>query len=250
MNSKAEISLSHRVSLIYFIIVGILIFITSSPLIIPFGILGKKFDFFLRLHHYVLNKTAYIFLALIPFKNKKINLTNFNQFKKTPILLVSNHRSYLDMFIFLAYINKLRSLANFRVFKIPILGFIMRLSKQLEFEPGNFKLLGRSLEESKKGMKKGDRVLMFPEMTRSPLNFKGMAKFHLTSFKLAKELNAYVCPVVLKGTDKIWPKGSFAMDFNEPLEYKALTPIYSGAFNKSEDLSKFVYQKMLNELES
>lgn len=236
-----------QLSLLYFAILGVIHFlILLTPLVI-FTFLALIFPKFINGSYFFLLLGIKSYIRLSPVKFKEKNLVSLLSSSKK-FMIVSNHRSHLDMFIFLANVYKLRAVANAKIFKVPVLGQVMKMTKQFPLERGNVETFTRTMKDIQKAFIDGHVVLFFPEMTRSFPDEKGIKKFRLTAFQLARENNIEIIPVVLSGTDLIWPKGKSEMHFSHEMSIHALAPVRPNDFSSSADLCSHVHKLMENKL--
>ena len=118
-------------------------------------------------------------------------------------IIVSNHRSYTDIFTASWSVPlDFRWLAKSSLFRIPLLGFAMRICGYIPVERERSISAMRSLDLTKKELLSGKSVWIFPEGTRTP-GVK-LGKFKRGAFLLAKETGVPVLPIVLVNTDKIF----------------------------------------------
>ena len=231
-----------QLSLLYFLLrVSIIFLIILIPLLI-FAFLSLFFPGAMKAYYltFLYGSKVNIFLGQVKFKEK--NLTTLKENRN--YLIVSNHRSHLDMFLLLANVYRLRAVANANLFQIPLLGHFMKLSKQFPMERGRVETYKSALENIKKAFSFGDIVLFFPEMTRCLPGHVGIQKFRLTAFQLARENNIKIIPVVISGTDQVWPKGLSETNFSRPVSMRALEVIDPAQFPTSVDLSLYIHELM------
>ena len=93
------------------------------------------------------------------------------------------------------------------------------------------------MEKVREGIRAGDSVHVFPEMTRCPLGWQGTQKFHLAPFHIAFQEKAPVTPIVFRGTDAVWPKGKLAFSFRQPVSIQTLEPLDPCCFGSAEALA-------------
>jgi 1-acyl-sn-glycerol-3-phosphate acyltransferase len=163
-----------------------------------------------------------------------------------PILLVSNHRSHLDTFILLSQVRGIRVLAKSTLFKIPFLGLVMWASGQIPTQRGRIDSFWKAMEIIRSRLKRGDTVHVFPEMTRCPMGFRGTKQFMVAPFLVAKETGTLVIPMVITGTDQVWPKGIFSIRPYREITVRTLKPLNPADFASAEAL-KTKAQELINE---
>jgi 1-acyl-sn-glycerol-3-phosphate acyltransferase len=151
-------------------------------------------------------------------------------------LTVSNHRSHLDAFILLSHIQGVRILSRKSLFRIPFLGWMMRAMRQIPVESGNVESFVSAMDRVREWIEQGERVHVFPEMTRCPPGMRGTQEFIAAPFHAAIKAHAAVFPIVFLGTDDVWPKGSFSLSFRRKVEARLLDPILPGQFTSAAEL--------------
>lgn len=152
-------------------------------------------------------------------------------------ITVSNHRSHLDAFILLSRIPGVRLVCKDSLLRVPFLGLMMRLGRHIPIRGGSTESYFQAMEKVREGIRQGDFVHVFPEMTRCPLGWQGTLKFHLAPFHIAFQERIPVTPIVFRGTDTVWPKGKTAISFRQPVSIRTLEPIDPGLFPSAEALS-------------
>ncbi|MBF0316027.1 MAG: 1-acyl-sn-glycerol-3-phosphate acyltransferase [Oligoflexia bacterium] len=166
------------------------------------------------------------------------------------VILVSNHRSHLDVFFYLSQIKRLRVVAKVELFKAPILGHAMRIIHQIPIEKGNMESFQKASEIMTEGMRESDRVLFFPELTRSEPRLRDTRKFSLIPFTLAIKENALVIPLVAWNTDSLWPKGKIGISYKKTFKMFSLPPIDSCNFTSANSLKQYVQERINEALKS
>jgi 1-acyl-sn-glycerol-3-phosphate acyltransferase len=109
------------------------------------------------------------------------------------------------------------------LFKIPVLGWNMRLAKHIRLRRGEFSSIKHVYREAAKWLRSGVSVLFFPEGTRSD-NLE-LGEFQNGAFKLAIKEKVPVLPILLQGTRDAIPKGSWRFTTKISCLVKVLPPI-------------------------
>ncbi|MBN2325183.1 MAG: 1-acyl-sn-glycerol-3-phosphate acyltransferase [Spirochaetes bacterium] len=120
-------------------------------------------------------------------------------------IIVSNHRSYTDIFTASWSIPlDFRWLAKSSLFRIPVIGFAMRVCGYIPIERERSVSASKSLDRTKKVLQTGKSVWIFPEGTRTPKPELGI--FKRGAFVLAKDTGIPLLPVVFVNTDRVFLK--------------------------------------------
>lgn len=123
-----------------------------------------------------------------------------------PHLFVANHKSLADVFLLCLLPWEMKFLSKESIFKIPLLGWQMRMSRDIPIERGNKESAKRALDAMRDRLGRGSSVIVFPEGTRSADG--SIAPFREGAFRLAIELGVDVVPLAVAGTENTLPKHS------------------------------------------
>jgi 1-acyl-sn-glycerol-3-phosphate acyltransferase len=123
-----------------------------------------------------------------------------------PHLFVANHKSLADVFLLCLLPWEMKFLSKESIFKVPLLGWQMRMSRDIPIERGNRESARRALEAMRERLSRGSSVIVFPEGTRSADG--SIAPFREGAFRLAIELGVDVVPLAVAGTENTLPKHS------------------------------------------
>lgn len=160
------------------------------------------------------------------------------------VLFVSNHRSHLDVFFLLGWIPGIRILARSTLFRIPGLGLMMRATRQIGVERGRLDAWVKAMNSIGERLRQGERVHIFPEMTRCSRGFTSVQQFAAGPFLVAIQEDATIVPLVFKNTDGVWPKGEVGLHFREPVEVISLPPLRARDFASAEKLKTEVWKQI------
>ncbi|HMN68169.1 MAG TPA: lysophospholipid acyltransferase family protein [Bdellovibrionales bacterium] len=231
---------------LYFLMcIGGLGFVTAFMLFFPLGFLSRWLPG-LRGHEDGILKTGVTLLMRAqPWYHSElaIDLPDHER-----VLLVSNHRSHLDVFILLSRVPGIRILAKSSLFKIPFLGLMMRATKQIGVERGRFDAWTRAMETVRQRLREGETVHIFPEMTRCEKNFASVNPFVAAPFFVAMQEGATIVPLVFKNTDRVWPKGEVGLHFREKVEARTLPAVNARDFASAESLRNEVHRRIVEAL--
>ena len=185
-------------ALLYWVFGSLLTFFLSLTAIVVYNFNGKNSDF----PHKVARIWSKIILKV--FCGVKLEITGLDNIKRNEsYIIVSNHRSYTDIFVASAYIPlQFRWMAKKSLFRLPLVGYAMKVAGYIPVEREKAFRAAKSLDEVKNRLRSGKSIWIFPEGTRTPE--KSLGKFKRGAFILAKETDISMLPIVLVNTDGIF----------------------------------------------
>lgn len=151
---------------------------------------------------------------------------------KQAYVIVPNHQSMLDIVIFNMLHHRLRWISKIEVFKIPVLGWEMRMVKYIELERGNKHSVVRMMEKCISSLREGISIVIFPEGTRSLTGAIG--RFKTGAFQLAIKTDKPLLPVLIDGTGDVLPKNGLTFRIDKVIRIKVLDPIFPGQFGTGD----------------
>jgi 1-acyl-sn-glycerol-3-phosphate acyltransferase len=166
-------------------------------------------------------RAAMIAVAINPlwrFRTSGVRITD----PRRPYVAVSNHESYADIFLISHLPWEMKWLSKEEVFRIPLMGWMMRMAGDIGVVRGRATSRAQALEQIRDRLAKRVSVMIFPEGTRSPT--EQMLPFREGAFRVAIETGAPILPIVVAGTRHAMAKGSLI--FNRArAEARVLPPI-------------------------
>jgi 1-acyl-sn-glycerol-3-phosphate acyltransferase len=129
---------------------------------------------------------------------------------RRPYVAVANHESFADIFLISHLPWEMKWLSKESIFKIPFMGWMMRMAGDIAVQRGETTSRARALDECRDRLSKGVSVMIMPEGTRSPTG--ELQKFHDGAFRLAVETGCPILPIVVAGTRGALSKGSWVMN--------------------------------------
>lgn len=167
---------------------------------------------------------------------------------KQAYIIVANHQSMLDIVVFNMLYHRLRWVSKIEIFKVPLVGWEMRMVKYIALERGNKHSVVRMMDECVSTLRDGISIVIFPEGTRSLTGEIG--KFKTGAFQLAVKTDKPVLPVLIDGTGDILPKHGMIFRNHRVVRLKVLDPITPGQFitGDPEELAARVQSEMATAL--
>lgn len=153
------------------------------------------------------------------FRRAAVTVTRLNPFWKfrttgveihdprRPYVAVANHESFADIFLLSHLPWEMKWMSKAAIFRIPVMGWMMRMAGDVMVSRGDPKSRMRALEEARDRLAKRVSVMIMPEGTRSGTG--DLLRFHDGAFRLAIETGAPILPIAVAGTRQAIAKGSW-----------------------------------------
>jgi 1-acyl-sn-glycerol-3-phosphate acyltransferase len=165
--------------------------------------------------------------------------------KDRPQIFFCNHNSLMDIPCLQAYLPaQYRWLAKKELFSIPFFGSSMARGGYIPVDRSNPRKAYESMVAAIQHVKSGTSLVIFPEGTRSPDG--RLQPFKTGGASLAIQAQVPVVPMVIKGTERILPKGTLRIT-GGPAEIKIGKPITTEGFKPADKfrLSDKIREAML-----
>ncbi len=121
-------------------------------------------------------------------------------------VVVSNHESNVDPFLLSFLPWDMRWVAKQEMYKVPVVGTVMRLSGDIPLQRGKGESVRAMLAECRRTLDEGLSVMIFPEGKRS--RDGRMLPFKDGAFELAIDAQVPVLPIAIQGTRTCMPTGT------------------------------------------
>lgn len=156
-------------------------------------------------------------------------------------VVASNHQSLADIVLMYKTKMQFKWVAKASLFKIPVLGWNMRLARHISLHRGDFSSIKKAYREASEWLHRGISVVFFPEGTRS--DNQKIGEFQNGAFKLAIKEKVPILPILIEGTKDAIPKGSWRFTTKICCAIKVLpaietTDFLSDDFVRLRDLTK------------
>ncbi len=117
---------------------------------------------------------------------------------RRPYVVVANHESFVDILLICHVPMEMKWMSKSEFFKIPLLGWGMRLAGDIRLERGDKKSGVQALLDCRDRLDKRVSVMIFPEGTRSQSGELG--EFKDGAFRLAIDSGVPILPLAVLGT--------------------------------------------------
>jgi 1-acyl-sn-glycerol-3-phosphate acyltransferase len=164
-----------------------------------------------------------------------------------PRIFVSNHVSWFDVLVLVAYLPRYSFVAKAELFRVPIFGPAARAVGTIPIERENRRAAFESYEEAAVRIRAGRNVVVFPEGTRG--TEYALRPFKKGPFVLAVAAGVPVVPTVLHGTIEVLPRHSLWMRAGR-VDVHLLEPVDAAGLTYADRdaLSAAVYARMADAL--
>ncbi|MCU0459711.1 MAG: 1-acyl-sn-glycerol-3-phosphate acyltransferase [Bacteroidales bacterium] len=153
--------------------------------------------------------------------------------QKQAYIIIPNHQSLLDIVFFNMLRHRLRWVSKIEIFRVPLVGWEMKMVKYIELIRGNKASVVKMMEKCVESLQDGISVVIFPEGTRSLTGTIG--KFKTGAFQLAVKTDKPLLPVLIDGTGEILPKkGGIIFRSRRIVRIRVLDPIFPGQFGTGD----------------
>ncbi|MEN8157119.1 MAG: lysophospholipid acyltransferase family protein [Bacteroidota bacterium] len=127
-----------------------------------------------------------------------------------PVVLVSNHRSQVDILSLYKIRRPFKWTSKSENFRLPFIGMVLKLTNSIKVDRASLRSGAQFIKQAEAEMKKGSSILLFPEGTRT--KSETMRLFKEGAFLLAKRTGSPIIPIVHTGSERCFPGGSWYMD--------------------------------------
>ncbi|NOY36232.1 MAG: 1-acyl-sn-glycerol-3-phosphate acyltransferase [Chlorobi bacterium] len=227
-----------------FVVVSLIIIF---PLAILVWIVSVPFDKRRVVFHFFTSIWGSLYTWLAPFWS--VNLMNREKIQKGKVyIMVSNHQSMLDILVLCRLFAHFKWVSKDENFKVPVIGWVMIMNRYIRLKRGKRSGILHMMRDGKKTLEQGSSLMIFPEGTRSETT--EMRNFKEGAFRLAKETNTPLLPIVLDGTGNALPKHGFVIRGRHNMTVKVLDEIPVNVVNRlgATELKEETYRIMSAEL--
>lgn len=141
---------------------------------------------------------------------------------RRPYVVVANHESFVDILLISHLPMEMKWLSKIEIFKIPVVGWLMRLAGDIPLTRGDRESGAEALRQCRDRLDKRVSVMIFPEGTRA--HDGELGPFKDGAFKLAIEAGVPILPLAVHGTKTALGKHDWRLG-DATAEVRVLEPI-------------------------
>jgi 1-acyl-sn-glycerol-3-phosphate acyltransferase len=165
-------------------------------------------------------------------------------------VIVSNHQSLADIPVISHLKLDTKWLAKAELFRLPVLGWMLRMAGDVPVERRDRRNAARALLECARYLRRRCSVVFFPEGTRSPDG--EVLPFNEGPFQLAIRERVPVLPLVVAGSGNALPRNSWLFGPTQDVRLRVLEPVSVAGWDvkQSAALRDMVRQRIVDELKA
>jgi 1-acyl-sn-glycerol-3-phosphate acyltransferase len=153
-----------------------------------------------------------------------VRITGRDKFQKNKVyVIISNHQSMMDILVIQNLYRHFRWVSKSENFSFPVLGWIMKISGDIQLERDNPLSFPRLAKDCEKVLNAGSSIIIFPEGTRTTDG--EIKRFKEGAFRIAQLTKVPILPMVLDGTMEVLPKKGFLLKVISTLHLTVLDEI-------------------------
>lgn len=153
-------------------------------------------------------------------------------------LILCSHSSLYDIPVsFVALPGSIRMLAKRELYRMPFLGWAMRVAEFPSVARHNPQQARRDLQHARQMMESGIVLWVAPEGTRS--GDGQLLPFKKGCFHLALDTDAIIVPVAIRDIHRVLPARTWRLNLDQPVQLRIGAPIDAGHYAR-EDLARLM----------
>lgn len=201
-------------------VLGVVI-IVWTPLVALTRLVTMPFDPAAYRAGYLFRKLAVVHEKLNPLWRFGVS-GSMPENPRNPFVVVSNHESFVDILLISHLPFEMKWMSKSEFFRYPLVGWMMRLARDIRLERGDRTSGIKALEESRVRLDQHVSVMIFPEGTRS--HSGELAEFKDGAFRLAIQAGVPILPLAVIGTRDALIKHDWRFGYSHA-EVRVLDPI-------------------------
>lgn len=189
-----------------------IIMVISSIIVTPFFLLVWAFSFWWDHRrvaaHFMATFWAWLYQAIVVYW--KLELEGREKIPwNRPVVLVSNHRSQVDILALFKIRRPFKWTSKSENFKMPFVGMVLKLTRSIPVDRQSLRSGSQFIKKAEEEIRRKSSILLFPEGTRSRMST--MRIFKEGAFLLAKRSGCPIIPIVHTGSENTFPGSSWIM---------------------------------------
>jgi 1-acyl-sn-glycerol-3-phosphate acyltransferase len=186
--------------------------VISSVILTPVFLLVWVFTFWwdrrLIAAHFMATFWAWWFRTIIPYWKFELQGREKIPWNR-PVILVSNHRSKVDILALHKIRRPFKWTSKSENFRMPFVGMVLTLTRSIPVNRESLRSGSKFIARAESEIKRGCSIMLFPEGTRSKTG--SMRIFKEGAFLLAKKTACPIIPIVHTGSENTYPGSSWVM---------------------------------------
>lgn len=150
---------------------------------------------------------------------------------RNPYVVVANHESFVDILLISHLPFEMKWMSKSDFFRYPLVGWMMRLARDIRLERNDKKSGIRALKECRQRLDQRVSVMIFPEGTRSASG--ELADFKDGAFRLAIDAGVPILPLAVVGARDALIKHDWRFGVSHA-EVRVLEPIPTDGLTKDD----------------
>lgn len=171
---------------------------------------------------------------------------NYPENIRNPYVVVCNHQSFTDIPVVSRLPWDMKWVGKAETFKLPILGWMMRISRDIPVQRDDRRSRAEVMIETKKRLDGKMSVMIMPEGTRSPDG--RVHEFNDGAFKLAMKLGVPVLPLALDGTFDALPRSGWKFGPPCTIHLHVFPPVDVTRFDDGTELTRHVRDMIVHKI--
>jgi 1-acyl-sn-glycerol-3-phosphate acyltransferase len=171
--------------------------------------------------HALISRYATVMLRLNPLWQVKVS--GRERIPQGAAVWVANHQSMADIVVALSLLRQFKFVSKASLFRLPIVGWMMRFARYVEVVRGSPRSMGRMMATSREWLGRQMAILIFPEGTYS--GGTALLPFKRGAFELAISEKVPLLPLVIEGTDGLVHEDGPLLGARARVRVQVLEPI-------------------------
>jgi 1-acyl-sn-glycerol-3-phosphate acyltransferase len=161
-------------------------------------------------------------------------------------LVIANHRSWMDPVLLIGYLRAI-GVSKSSILYLPFIGLFAWLAGMVFFSRKSRRERSRARDEINLLLRNGNRILLFPEGTRS-LDGVPRERVFLRIPIDCYEAGLPVLPVALVGTERTLPPGAYGVRIRQRVHVGYCKTVYPRDFDDAKSFAEEAWERVRREV--